>query len=205
MDYESECVMFEVKSKLKWWCCILLYVALIVCCYMIYIALVDFINNTLSSGLLIFMLIFFLIPLGVAILYNLFYCLNNRLYITEQGIGFEVRHYFRMQKRFFRFGEIGLCINSLYDMPRFTITSRLNYIFYDINIEMKPMLFGYIRDKNYKHYIFCKIYTEIDIDNIKNMLNFIRKKTEQSLQMQGINISNNELKSKFRYLEREDI
>ena len=75
MDYESECVIFEVKSKLKWWCYILLYVALIVCCYMIYIALVDFINNTLSSGLLIFMLIFFLIPLGVAILYNLFYML----------------------------------------------------------------------------------------------------------------------------------
>ena len=28
MDYKSECVIFEVKSKLKWWCCILLYIVL---------------------------------------------------------------------------------------------------------------------------------------------------------------------------------
>ena len=207
IDYKSTLdsrgeIVFETKSRLCCWDWIIYHSFLLFSCFIIYFAIFLFLDG---KDIMLVMFWFLIGLVGIFMYCAPIYQLNNRIYITEQGIGFDRRQYFRMQKQFFRFGKIGLCINSLYDMPRFTITSRLNYIFYDINIEVKPMLFGYIRDKNYKHYIFCKIYTEIDIDNIKNMLNFIHKKTEQSLQMQGINISNNELKSKFRYLEREDI
>ncbi|MGX3045900.1 hypothetical protein [Helicobacter sp. T3_23-1056] len=201
LDSQRE-IVFEMNSRLCCWDWIIYHLFLLFSCLIVYLAIFLFLEG---KDIMLVMFWFLIGIVGIVMYCAPIYHLNNRIYITEQGIGFEKRHYFRMQKKFFRFGEIGLCINALYDMPRFTITSRLNYIFYDINIEMKPMLFGYIRDKNYRHYIFCKIYTKIDIDNIKNMLAIIRKKTEQSLQTQGINISNNELKSTFRYLEREDI
>ncbi|STP08539.1 Uncharacterised protein [Helicobacter fennelliae] len=39
----------------------------------------------------------------------LFYNRKNKVYVTEQGIGFEKRVWFKIQKKkFFRFGEIGL-------------------------------------------------------------------------------------------------
>lgn len=209
MDYESECVMFEVKSKLKWWCCILLYVALIVCCYMIYIALVDFINNTLSSGLLIFMLIFFLIPLGVAILYNLFYCLNNRLYITEQGIGFEVRHYFRMQKQFFRFGEVGLHNSTimatfapLHKFYRFAVFplgyAESNFINLSPLVKSKKIHLIFI--VAWDAYISDKFYDKITEQNY--LKEFLITKAKESLESKGINIDSlpYNLENQFRFI-----
>ncbi|MGX2973063.1 hypothetical protein [Helicobacter sp. T3_23-1059] len=209
MDYESECIIFEAKSKLKWWCYILLYVALIVCCYMICIALLDFINNALSSGLLIFMLIFFLIPLGVAILYNLFYCSKNRLYITEQGIGFEARHCFRMQKKFFRFGEVGLHNSTimatfapLHKFYRFAVFP-LGYAKSSL-VNLSPL----VKSKNihlvfivaWDAYISDKFYDKITEQNY--LKEFLITKTKESLIAKGIDIDSlpYNLENQFRFI-----
>ena len=43
---------------------------------------------------------------------GIFYQNKNRFYITHQGIGFERRKWFRMQKRFFKFGEVRVIVRA---------------------------------------------------------------------------------------------
>ena len=62
------------------------------------------------------------------------------------------------------------------------------------------------RDKNYKRYIFCKVMTdELYRDDIKEIITFIRQKTKEALESQGIEISDSELKDKFKHLFYKDI
>ncbi|MGX3046063.1 hypothetical protein, partial [Helicobacter sp. T3_23-1056] len=188
---------------------ILLYIALIVCCYMIYVAFVDFINNALSREFLIFMLLCFLIPLGIAIFYNLFYCRNNRLYITEQGIGFDRRHYFRMQKKFFRFGEVGLHNSTimasfvpLHKFYRFAVFP-LGYAKSNL-VNLSPL----VKSKNlhlvfvvaWDAYMSDKFYDNITEQNY--LKEFLITKTKESLISKGIDIDSlpYDLENQFRFV-----
>ena len=53
------------------------------------------------------------IPCVFSSFYRLFYARKNEFYVTNNGIGFEYRHWFRIQKGFFRFGEVGLALFCL--------------------------------------------------------------------------------------------
>ena len=136
--------------------------------------------------------------------YRLFYTLKNRFYVTNNGIGFERRHWFRIQKRFFRFGEVGFAINSL-PAPLYCDAGINIFIVYPMNIIIKPMLFIYLRDKNYRHYIFCKVLTELYYNDIMEIITFIRKRTKEVLEAKGIKILDTELKEKFKSLNNREI
>ena len=147
----------------------------------------------------------FLFGLGVFSSINaIFYSRKNRFYITNQGIGFERRNWFKMQKKFFKFGEVGIAINFI-PTPLYFETSVENFIIYPINLTFKPIMFSYIRDKNYKHYTFCKIFVQLSLDTEKSILAFIRQKTKEALESQGISISDEELKDKIKDLWHKDI
>lgn len=144
------------------------------------------------------------IPCGLSSFYRLFYARKDRFYVTNNGIGFEYRHWFRMHKRFFKFGEVGLALFCL-PAPVYFDSSKEIFIIHPINITYKLMAFPRLRDKNYKHYIFCKVLTELYHDDIKAILVFIRQKTKEALESQGIEISDSELKDKFKHLLYKDI
>ena len=64
---------------------------------MVYGGIEKFLSNEIEKSLLITSLIFG-IPFTLLSSYRLFYTRKNRFYITTQGIGFERRHWFVMQK-----------------------------------------------------------------------------------------------------------
>lgn len=144
------------------------------------------------------------IPCGLSSFYRLFYARKNRFYVTNNGIGFEYRHWFRMHKRFFKFGEVGLVL-SYFSAPAYFDTATHIFMIHSIGITYKHMALVRFRDKNYKHYIFCKVLTELYHDDIKAILVFIRQKTKEALESQGIEISDSELKDKFKHLWYKDI
>ena len=136
-------------------------------------------------------------------LYRLFYVRKNRFYVTDSGIGFERRKWFRMQKRFFRFGEVGFAIK---DLSALYFDSSINtFIIYPISITYKLMVFNFLRGKNYKYYTFCKVLSEFYLDDIKAILVFIRQKTKEALESKGIYTSDSELKEKIKHLIYKDI
>ena len=136
--------------------------------------------------------------------YRLFYVRKNRFYVTNNGIGFEYRHWFVMKKGFFRFGEVGLVL-SYFSAPAYFDTATLIFMIYSIGITYKHMALVRFRDKNYKRYIFCKVMTELYRDDIKEIITFMRQKTKEALESQGIEISDSELKDKFKHLLYKDI
>lgn len=145
------------------------------------------------------------IPCGLSSFYRLFYARKNRFYVTNNGIGFEYRHWFRIQKGFFRFGEVGIFVYYL-SPPLHFDTSKNIFIIYSINITYKLMIFSRLRDKNYKHYIFCKVFTNnFYYHDMKEIITFMRQKTKEALESQGIEISDSELKDKFKHLLYKDI
>lgn len=66
---------------------------------MVYIGIEEFLLNKIDQPLFLTILIFG-IPLLLMSFYYMFYARKNRFYITTQGIGFERRHWFVMQKDF---------------------------------------------------------------------------------------------------------
>ncbi|MCI5787265.1 MAG: hypothetical protein MR025_07455, partial [Helicobacter trogontum] len=72
-------------------------------------------------------------------------------------------------------------------------------------ITYKHMALVRFRDKNYKRYIFCKVMTELYRDDIKEIITFMRQKTKEALESQGIEISDSELRDKFKHLLYKDI
>ena len=60
-----------------------------------------------TENLMVVILLIFGIPATLIGFHCLFYAHKNRFYVTTQGIGFERRKWFRMQKGFFKFGEVG--------------------------------------------------------------------------------------------------
>lgn len=121
----------------------------------------------------------------------LFYNRKNKVYVTEQGIGFEKRVWFKIQKKFFRFGEIGLKVFT------FGLSNQSAEIFIIYPFAYKePKRFNFLPKQYKKVVIQGYVYNGLE----KEFFVFLRQKTKQALE----NISDEELKSKIKhYNERE--
>lgn len=206
LDSNNDEIVYEVKYKLSWWdygmCLFMFLVGGIV--------LLAGIDSLLLNKIEIIFFVIVLLPFGilcvVVAIYDLFYTRKNRFYVTNSGIGFERRHWFRMQKRFFKFGEVGVIINHLLPMPSYNTWSRF-FIVYPLKIDFQLKAFlGYIRDKNHKYYMFCHIKTNLfSYNNEKEIITFIRQKTKKMLESKNIAITDAELKDKFKSLLHKEI
>ena len=79
------------------------------------------------------------------------------------------------------------------------------FIFYPIHLTIKSLFLARFRDRNCKYYTFYKVLASIYRDNVVEILTFIRQKTKDALESQGIEISDSELKDKFKHLLYKDI
>lgn len=172
---------------------------------LVYVGIRGFVLADRMDGVMFVMLSILGILFTLVGFYRLFYMRKNRFYVTNNGIGFEYRHWFRIQKGFFRFGEVGLALSHLPASLYFDSSKNI-FIIYPINIIYKPLIFSCLRDKNYKYYIFCKVFTNnFYYHDMKEIITFMRQKTKEVLESQGIEISDSELKDKFKHLLYKDI
>ncbi|HEH5010826.1 TPA: hypothetical protein SHD04_001847 [Campylobacter coli] len=205
IDSNNDEIVYEVKYKLGIKDTIQYIVMLFFGIGAIYIGIENILLGELTEQVNgVITLLVFGIPLASMSCYYLFYTRKNRFYITTQGIGFERRHWFRMQKGLFKFGKIGITINSL-SPPLYCDAGTNIFIFYPISITYKPMAFARLRDKNYKHYIFCKVLTIDYYTDKMPTITFIRKKTKEILKSKNIAIADTELKDKIKSLNNKEI
>ena len=202
-DENGDEIMYEAKHNLTWWDYIMYSIMFLVGILTTYGGIDNFLSNKID-GVFFIMLLIFGIPCICVSLHFLVYVRKNRFYVTNSGIGFERRKWFRLQKRFFKFGEVGVAMNVL---PAFGTcdTPTQIFMFCPIHLTIKPMFLPRLRDKNYKHYIFCKVLTEFYRDDKIAIFNFIRQKTKEALESKGIHISDSELKDKIKHLIYKDI
>ena len=111
IDSNNDEIVYEVKYKLGIKDTIQYIVMLFFGIGAIYIGIENILLGELTEQVNgVITLLVFGIPLALMSCYYLFYARRNRFYITTQGIGFERRHWFVMQKGFFKFGEMGFQI-----------------------------------------------------------------------------------------------
>ncbi|WP_233714195.1 hypothetical protein [Helicobacter trogontum] len=202
LDSHGDEIVYEVRHRLGISDTIQYIIMFMFGIALVYVGIRGFVLADRMDGVMFAMLLG--IPCGLSSFYRLFCARKDRFYVANNGIGFEYRHWFVMQKGFFRFGEVGLALFCL-PAPVYFDSSKEIFIIHPINITYKLMAFPRLRDKNYKHYIFCKVLTELYHDDIKAILVFIRQKTKEALESQGIEISDSELKDKFKHLLYKDI
>lgn len=122
--------------------------------------------------------------------YDLFYIRKNRFYITTQGIGFERRKWFRMQRGFYRFGEVGVIETStslgLYpaNPPSFISVFPLGAIKSKFFLVWQLKPYCVIPLIAWNCYLSQKIYNKaIDAYHLHD---FLIKKTKEALRAKGI-------------------
>ena len=202
LDSHGDEIVYEVRHRLGISDTIQYIIMFMFGIALVYVGIRGFVLADRMDGVMFAMLLG--IPCGLSSFYRLFCARKDRFYVTNNGIGFEYRHWFRMHKSFFKFGEVGLALFCL-PAPVYFDSSKEIFIIHPINITYKLMAFPRLRDKNYKHYIFCKVLTELYRDDIKEIITFMRQKTKEALESQGIEISDSELKDKFKHLLYKDI
>ena len=187
LDSNGDEIMYEAKHNLTWWDYIMYSLFFLIGIGTTYSGIESFLSNEIAEATIMSILG---IPFILFSLYPVFYARKNRFYITTQGIGFERRKWFRMQKGFFKFGEVGatriICFTgSCPIIPPNVITifplgniKRKQYIpwllkpyciFYLViwNIYISPKIYNSVLDEHYLH-------------------NFLIKKTKEALESKGI-------------------
>ena len=99
-------IVYEIWHNPTKWDYVVYFIALFLGIAMVYGGIEAFLFNKIEKPLLITSLIFG-VPFTLISSYHLFYIRKNRFYVTHQGIGFERRNWLRMQRGFYRFGEVG--------------------------------------------------------------------------------------------------
>jgi len=185
-------IIFERKHKLNLWewffyLCIVSFFGLL------------FIKFGLDEVKNIFLKPLFIL-FGLIILYQSYKMIllkrKDRFYVTNEGIYFERKHWWRMQKKFFRFGEVNLWVS--YFGTRHGGSADV-FIIYPFDKSLKKV---WIFDKNYQKVV---IYPQAYKDNMRNILNFIRQKTKEALESKGKYISDEELREKIKHLLYKDL
>lgn len=198
LDSRGDEIVYEVRHRFGIKDTIQYVIVFMFGIMIVYVGIEGFVLEKI--GIVAFIILMLLgIPSVFSTPYRFFYKRKDRFYVTNSGIGFERRKRFRIQKRFFKFGEVGLA-SSYLPAPVYFETATRVFIIYPISITYKPMAFPRLRDKNYKHYVFCRVLTQLYLDDIKTILVFIRQKTKEALESQGIEISDSELKDKIKSL-----
>ena len=199
-DSQGE-IVFEMKHNLIWWnyCgfifCILIGVIMV-------FSAANAINgyDKLSEKIVAMCFLLLGIFLICLPLKDMFYQTKNRFYITDKGICFERRNWFKMQKRFFAFGEIGVTIGQSSSMNIFSPTYFFNiFPLGQKRFDFKNRYFFAISSYD-KTYLSPKIYNEITEQSY--LYDFLVQKTKESLTSKGIDIDSlpYNLENQFRFV-----
>ena len=187
LDSNGDEIMYEAKHNPSWWDYFLMSVFFMFGIIIVYDGIESFLSNEIDRSLFITLLVFG-IPSALLSFYYIFYARKNRFYITTQGIGFERRKWFRMQKGFFKFGEVGamkiICtapflnaIDFITIFPLGNIKRKYNNIW-----RLKPYCFFCLIAWDF--YISPKIYNSVLDEHYLH--NFLIKKTKEALESKGI-------------------
>lgn len=163
-DEFGEEILYEIRHNLNWWDYVMFSIFFPFSCLVVYAGL-ELTLLEKNMGYLILPLVFLIVCM--LLLHDIFYKRKNRFYITNQGIGFERRKWFRMQKGFFGFGEVGFRIVLLSTGLCPVSPPSIITIFPLGNIKSKYVPFWQL--KSYCHifltfwnnYISPKLYDEI--------------------------------------------
>ena len=154
-----------------------------------------------NMGYLILPLVFLIVCM--LLLHDIFYKRKNRFYITNQGIGFERRKWFRMQKGFFRFGEVGIVQGS--GSRNIFYAQPIAFILFPLQTQVLSKWYGYVIKSKTKYEVVAlmvkpsilspKIYDTITQQAF--LKDFIMQKTKESLKSQNIKIESFEHIGRF--------
>ncbi|EGD0127407.1 hypothetical protein GLN21_10190 [Campylobacter coli] len=191
LDFNGDEIVYEIWHNPTWWDYLMYFMLLFLGITMVYGGIEKFLSNEIEKSLLITSLIFG-IPFTLLSSYRLFYTRKNRFYITTQGIGFERRHWFVMQKGFFKFGEVG-AIRNIGSTGTFPVTSPSLITIFPLG-NLKKKYFASWQLKPYCNisltawdiYVFPKIYDKSRDEYYLH--DFLIKKTKEALKAQGVNI-----------------
>lgn len=109
LDSNGDEIVYEVRHRLGISDTIQYIIMFMFGIALVYVGIRGFVLADRMDGVMFAMLLG--IPCVSSSFYRLFYARKNRFYVTNNGIGFEYRHWFRMHKRFFKFGEVGLALS----------------------------------------------------------------------------------------------
>ncbi len=191
VDEFGEEILYEIRHNPTWWDYLMYFMILFLGIAMVYVGIEAFLFNEIEKPFLITSLILG-IPFTLLSSYRLFYTRKNRFYVTNNGIGFERRKWFRMQKGFFKFGEAG-AIRTLGSTGILPATSPSLIIIFPLG-NLKKKYFASWQLKPYYNisltawdiYISPKLYNEITEQCYLH--DFLIKKTKEALKAQGANI-----------------
>lgn len=189
LDSNNDEIVYEIWHKIGWWNGIWMTIFFLFGSFVIYCAF-DAIYDPLLDAKgrisLIIFAIFFGVPLCLLMIRCAVFMRRNRFYITHQGMGFERQHWFRMQRGFYRFGEVGVMIT----------TGGMKMIEYPTCIVIFPLgekwrrLKCLVRFEVYccggGEYLSPKLYNEITEQSY--LKDFLIKKTKEALEAQNVDI-----------------
>ena len=188
LDSNCDEIVYEIRNNPSWWDYFVLFVMLFFGIVMVDVTK-DFLFDKIDVASFVILLI-----LGISFiimsLYYSFYARKNRIYITNQGIYFEYRNYFRMQKRFFKFGEVGVAIAVANTVlcpitpPKFITIFPIGNLKkkYFFHWQLKP--YCIVRLMAWNVYISPKLYDKIT--ERCYLHEFLVKKTKETLESKGI-------------------
>ncbi|HEH5010828.1 TPA: hypothetical protein SHD04_001849 [Campylobacter coli] len=187
LDSNGDEIVYEVRHHLTWWDYLMFSIFFPFGCLLVYIGL-----SMENIADIVFILIS--LTFSIWLLHDLFYKRKNRFYVTNSGIGFECRHWFRMQKRFFKFGEVGI-IQGIGSRKIF-YAQPYPFILFPLQTQVLSKWYGYVIKSKIKYKIVVmsigesilspKIYDKIT-ERIF-LKDFIMQKTQESCKNQNIEI-----------------
>ncbi|WP_407918858.1 hypothetical protein [Helicobacter didelphidarum] len=189
-DSHGDEIVYEVRHNPNWWDYIMYFMMLFFGIAMAYGSTESLLFNEEIDKSLPIAALAFGIMITLMCSYRLFYVRKNRFYVTTRGIGFERRHWFRMQKGFYRFGEAG-AIRHIGSTLNFPVTPpNLIIIFplgnrkrkYYASWQLKP--YCNISLTAWDIYVSQKIYNKAS--DTYHQHDFLIKKTKEALEAKGI-------------------
>lgn len=196
LDSHGDEIVYEVRHRLGISDTIQYIIMFMFGIALVYVGIRGFVLADRMDGVMFAMLLG--IPCVFSSFYRLFCARKNRFYVTNNGIGFERRKWFRMQKRFFEFGEVNIFFGYIGSTDG---GSGDIFIIYPFNKLRIKRLFFLPKD-----YIKITIYPSASMQDILHLITFIRKRTKEALKAKGIHITDSELKEKIKsYIKNKDI
>ena len=188
-DEFGEEILYEIRHNLSWWDSLVFGTMFLFGIIIVYAGIEDFVLERIDIVFFITLMLFG-IPFVFLSLFQLLYAHKNRIYITNQGIGFERRNWFRMQKGFFKFGEVGFRLVLLSTGLCPVSPPSMITIFPLGNIKSKYVPFWQLKSycqiflTFWNGYVSPKLYNEITEQCYLH--DFLIKKTKEALESQGI-------------------
>ena len=191
LDSNGNEIVWEIRNNPNWWDYLVLGIMLFFGIGMVDVAK-DFLFDKIDVASFVILLILG-IPFIIMSLYYSFYARKNRIYITNQGIYFEYKNYFRIQKGFFKFGEVGIAI-AVANTVLCPITPPKSITIFPIGNLKKKYFFHWqlkpyciVRLMAWDVYFSPKLYDKIT--ERCYLHEFLVKKTKEALESQGIDIA----------------